>query len=108
MSAILVYITVGDPAEADTIANAIVQQRLAACANILPGMRSIYHWQGKVETGAETVVLFKTRTALFDQLAARVKELHSYDTPCIVAMPLTQATPDYFGWIMDETQPDNN
>lgn len=106
MSAILVYITVGDQAEADSIARTIVQERLAACANILPGMKSVYHWQGKIETATETVVLFKTRTEFFDKLAARIKTLHSYDTPCIAAMPLAHVEQSYLAWIMNETQGD--
>lgn len=103
MHAIFVYITAPTEAEASTIAKTVVEERLAACANILPGMKSVYHWQGKVEEAAETVLILKTRQELFARLEGRVRELHSYQTPCIVALPVTHGHQPYLDWISAET-----
>lgn len=105
MSAIFIYVTTPSAAEARTIAEAVVADRLAACANIIPGMQSIYHWEGKIEEAQETVVIFKTRASLFQAVEARVKELHKYTTPCIVALPLTAGSQPYLDWLMAETKP---
>jgi periplasmic divalent cation tolerance protein len=105
MQAIFIYITVPTEAEAQKIAEAVVADRLAACANIIPGMKSIYHWEGKLEQGSEAVLIFKTRAELFQAVETRVKELHSYETPCIVSLPLTDVSADYMQWIISETKP---
>jgi periplasmic divalent cation tolerance protein len=81
----------------------VVQERLAACANIMGPVRSIYRWQGKVETAREVAVIFKTRRAQFDRLAARVKELHTYECPCVVALPIVGGLPAYLDWLAAET-----
>ena len=104
MSVIFIYVAVSSD-EAKKIAEAVVADRLAACANILPGMESVYHWQGKIQSAQETVVIFKTRAELFPALEARVKELHSYDTPCIVALPVTAGHTPFLDWILEETKP---
>ncbi len=103
-SCLMVYVTTRDLAEAERIGRAVVEERLAACVNILPGMRSIYRWQGKIEAGDECVLIAKTRAALFDALAARVRVLHSYSCPCIVALPLAAGVPDYLDWIRQATE----
>jgi len=103
MDAIFVYITAGSPEEAHRIGSTLVEERLAACANLLGGMTSIYRWQGAVEQADETVVIAKTKATLFDRLAQRVRELHSYDCPCIVALPVTAAYLPYLDWIADQT-----
>ena len=108
MSAVMVYITAASPAEAETIGRTLVEEHLAACANILPGMRSIYRWKGVVETAAETVLIAKTRLELADALAARVKELHSYDVPCVVILPISGGYPPFLRWIEDETAAPSN
>lgn len=105
MTLIMVYITAPHKAEAEKIAAAVVADRLAACANILPSMQSMYHWQGKIETAEETVLIFKTRETLFARLCDKVKELHSYETPCIIALPVTAGSSDYLDWIIAETKP---
>lgn len=105
MAAAMVYITAASPDEAETIGRALVAERLAACANILPGMRSVYRWKGVVETAAETVLIAKTRLELADALTARVKELHSYDVPCVVVLPIAAGLPEFLRWIDDETAP---
>ena len=103
MELVFVYMTAGSRVEAERIGRTLVEERLAACVNILGGMTSVYHWQGAVETAEETVVIAKTRAALFDRLTERVKELHSYDVPCVVELPIGRGNPDYLGWLWDET-----
>lgn len=104
MTAIFIYVTVLSEAEAQKIAEAVVASRLAACANILPGMKSVYRWEGKIEQGSEAVIIFKTRAALFSAVEARVRELHSYETPCIAALPLTEVSAPFMQWILAETK----
>lgn len=105
MSAIFIYVTVPTEEAATMMARAVVEDRLAACANILPGMRSIYHWQGDIQQAREVVLIFKTRSSLFQAVETRVKELHPYTTPCIVALPVEQGHPGYLDWILAETKP---
>lgn len=99
-----VYVTTGDEAEADRIAATVVEERLAACANVIPGMRSVYRWQGKVERGQETVLILKTTEALSTQLAARIKALHSYEVPCVVTLAVDGGNPDFLAWVAAETR----
>jgi periplasmic divalent cation tolerance protein len=101
--AISVYIVAADIAEAERIAEALVEDRIAACVNILGAVTSIYRWQGAVEKAEEVALIAKTRAELFDVLAARVKGLHSYDTPAIVAWPIVAGDIDYLNWIRAET-----
>ncbi|MEI6557581.1 MAG: divalent-cation tolerance protein CutA [Rhodospirillaceae bacterium] len=105
MDMIFVYITAGSPADARTIGRLLVEERLAACVNILDGMTSIYRWQGAIEEGRESVIIAKTRATLFDALAARVKTIHSYTTPCIVELPLGRIDRGYLDWLNAETGP---
>ena len=100
---LFVYITAPDLEVAKTIARALVEERLAACANILPLGESLYHWQGKVEEAREVALILKTQAVLFDKLAARCRELHPYDCPCIVGLPLAAGTSEYLSWIRAET-----
>ncbi|HTJ65693.1 MAG TPA: divalent-cation tolerance protein CutA [Alphaproteobacteria bacterium] len=100
---ISVYIVAADADEANRIAEALVAERLAACVNILGAVRSIYRWQGQVERADEVALIAKTATALFDRLATRVRELHSYDTPAIVAWPIVAGDAAYLDWIGSET-----
>ncbi len=94
-----VYVTTASALEAKKIARCVVAEKLAACANILPGMTSMYRWKGKMEERRECVLIFKTRKALYKKLERRVKELHSYDVPCIVALPVVAGYVPYLGWI---------
>ena len=103
MEAVFVYVTAPSAETAAAIARAVVEERLAACGNLIGGMRSIYRWQGAIVEAEETVLILKTRAALFEALAARIRALHPYDCPCIVALPLAAGTPDYLGWIFAET-----
>lgn len=100
----LIYITTDGPEEARTIGRALVEAHLAACANILDPMTSIFHWEGKVQEGQETVLIAKTTAASVDALTAKVRELHSYDCPCIVALPIEGGNPAFIEWIAAETR----
>ncbi|MEO1804670.1 MAG: divalent-cation tolerance protein CutA [Bacteroidota bacterium] len=104
MSLRTLYITCRDLEEAQSIAKTVVKERLAACGNILPGMQSVYHWEGKVVEDSEVVLLLKTRVDLVDTLTKRVKELHSYDIPCIVSWIIDGGNKEYLNWIAAETQ----
>ena len=104
MGAISVYVMAADPAEADRIAEALVAERLAACVNILGQVRSVYRWQGAVERADEVALVAKTRVELFQQLASRVRALHSYETPAIVAWPVIAGDAAYLEWIAGETE----
>ncbi|MYL84448.1 divalent cation tolerance protein CutA [Desulfovibrio aerotolerans] len=103
MSAVIAYVTTESVEQAERIGQALVAERLAACANILPGMRSIYRWQGAVETAGETVLIAKTRETLAQALINRVRELHTYEVPCIVVLPIIAGLPAFLRWIDDET-----
>ena len=98
-----VYITTESLDEALAIGKALVKERLAACANVLDGAHSIYWWQGAVQEDREALLILKTRAELVDRLIERVKALHSYDCPCIVALPIVAGNPDYLTWIERET-----
>ena len=103
MDLVFAYITAGSPDEAARIGRALVEERLAACVNILPGMTSIYRWEGAVETAAEAVLIAKTRADLFERLTARVRELHSYAVPCVVELRVGRGNPDYLDWLQRES-----
>ena len=96
-----VYVTAGSREEAETIGRTLVGEEIAACANIFDGVRSVYRWQGAVHEDAEAVMIAKTTHAYLDTLIARVRELHSYDCPCVVAIPVAAGNPDYLQWIAD-------
>ena len=103
MNACSVYMTAGSMDEARAIAADLVDRRLAACVNLVPGVRSIYRWRGEVADDAEVAMFAKTRADLVDALVARVKALHSYDCPCIVALPIAAGNADFLDWIAAET-----
>ena len=101
--AVLVYTTWPSIVEAERAGRAIVERRLAACVNILPGMISHYWWEGKIERAEEVVMLVKTRAALAEAVRDAVKERHSYTTPAIMTLPVDSVDPDYHAWITKET-----
>jgi periplasmic divalent cation tolerance protein len=103
--AVFVYTTWPTAVEAEAAGRILVERRLAACVNILPGMTSIYRWQGALERGEEAVMTIKTRAALADEVSNTVKELHNYETPAILVMPLEHVEKSYLGWILAETGP---
>ena len=99
----LVYVTAGDRETALAIGRALVEARLAACANVISGMESVYRWQGAVEQASEAVLILKTRTSLLDALTEKVKALHDYDCPCVVALPIAGGNANYLDWIAEQT-----
>ena len=104
MTSTMIYITTSSREEALRIGRTVVADRLAACANVLPGVTSVYRWQGEVQEDGETALILKTRSDLVERLTARVKELHSYDCPCVVALPIAGGNPDFLQWIAEETR----
>jgi periplasmic divalent cation tolerance protein len=102
--AVFVYTTYPSLVEAERIGKAVLEQRLAACVNILPGMISHYWWQGAIERGEEVVMIIKTRASLAEGVRAAVKALHSYTTPAILVLPIEDGEPGYLQWLMQETE----
>jgi periplasmic divalent cation tolerance protein len=100
---VFVYTTWPTTVEAEKAGRELVERRLAACVNILPGMISHYRWEGKVERAEEAVMLIKTRASLADSVERAVKELHSYSTPAILVLPLESVEHNYLGWLLAET-----
>jgi periplasmic divalent cation tolerance protein len=103
--AVFVYTTYPSLVEAETTGRALVERRLAACVNILPGMISHYRWEGAVERGEEVVMLIKTRASLAEDVRAAVKAGHSYATPAILVLPIESVDQTYLAWILAETEP---
>ena len=101
--AVLVYTTWPSIVEAEAVGRKIVERRLAACVNILPGMISHYWWEGKIERAEEVVMIIKTRAALAEPVRAAVKELHTYTTPAVMVLPVESLDPAYHQWIVTET-----
>ncbi|MBC8304500.1 MAG: divalent-cation tolerance protein CutA [Pelagibacterales bacterium] len=99
----VVYITAPGEEEAAGLARALVEAKLAACVNMVSNIRSIYSWQGKIEDDKELLMIVKTQRHLFDRLAAKVKEIHSYDVPEIIALPIVGGSPDYLRWLQEST-----
>jgi periplasmic divalent cation tolerance protein len=102
--AVFVYTTWPSIVEAEQAGRALVERRLCACVNILPGMVSLYWWQGAIERGEEVVMIIKTRAALAEDVCGAVKEMHSYTTPAIVVMPLESIDAAYHAWLLAETE----
>lgn len=97
---VLVVITTWlDVEKARAAARTLIEEKLAACANLLPGIESIYRWQGAVETSAEVLVVFKTTTACYPMLETRIRELHSYEVPEIVALRTSDGLASYLQWV---------
>jgi len=102
---IVVMVTCGSRAEARKIARAVVEARLAACANVLGSpVQSIYRWKGKVETTKEVLLLVKSTRKRFAALERKIRRLHSYDTPEIIAVPIAEGSKSYLRWIEESTQ----
>jgi periplasmic divalent cation tolerance protein len=104
MEFIFVYVTCKDRTEALNVGKAVVEDRLAACANIIDGMDSIYWWQGELQVEKEAILIMKSRRDLFAELTAKVKSVHSYEVPCVVALPIEAGNEDYLNWLMAETK----
>ncbi|BAZ39324.1 divalent-cation tolerance protein CutA [Calothrix sp. NIES-4101] len=103
MEPVFVYVTCKDRAEAIQVGKALVETRLAACANVIDGMDSIYWWKGKLEVAKEAILILKSRRDLVEELTKKVKLEHSYEVPCVVALPITGGNQDYLDWLTGET-----
>ena len=103
---LLALCTCPDDTTAEGIARTLVQERLAACVNRIPGLTSVYLWQGRVEQDRETLLLIKTTDARFAALASRLRALHPYDLPEIIAIPVTKGLPEYLQWVSTCTSDD--
>jgi periplasmic divalent cation tolerance protein len=101
--AIVVLVTAASTQQAESIARTLVAERLAACVNLLPGVRSIYRWQGQVADQPEVLLVIKTRRELFTPLSERVKALHSYEVPEVIALDVVEGSEPYLRWLTGET-----
>lgn len=99
---IVFFITAASPEEGERLARALLEERLAACVNVVPGVRSFFWWEGKVQEEGEVLLIGKGRADLFAKVQDLVRALHSYTVPEIIAVPITTGSPDYLRWI-DET-----
>jgi periplasmic divalent cation tolerance protein len=105
MSVWMLYVTCRDTHEAEHIASTLLDEHLIACANVLPTMQSMYHWEGEVQTSLEAVLILKTTHAQQDAVTARICSLHSYQTPCIITWETTHGNPDFMQWVTDSVAP---
>ena len=103
-SEIVVFITTGTAEEARQIADVLIGQRKAACVNILPGVSSLFWWQGKPESAKENLLIVKTKASLLEEIINSVREIHSYDIPEIIALPIIGGNLEYLDWISEEVQ----
>ncbi len=100
---IVVLITAGSDEEAARIAQALVDEHLAACVNIIPAIQSFFFWDGKTQTARESLLICKSRASLLQSIIGRVKALHSYSVPEILALPIAGGSPDYLAWVREST-----
>jgi periplasmic divalent cation tolerance protein len=98
----IVFCTCSDVAEANRLARALVEERLAACVNVLPGLTSIYRWQDKVEAASEHLLFVKTTWERLPAVENRIRELHSYELPEVIAVPITAGSERYLEWIQEQ------
>lgn len=99
MSYIIILITASSKKEAQRLAKGLVAKRLAACANIVPDIESIFWWEGKIDRAKEVLLILKTKASLFKKIMFEVKKLHSYDCPEIIALPISKGSKEYLNWI---------
>jgi len=100
---LVIYCTCPDPATAERIAEALVSERLAACVNLVPGLTSIYRWQGQIQRDNEWLLIIKTRNTIYPLLETRIRDLHPYAVPEIIALPIQAGSAAYLDWIVDST-----
>ncbi len=101
---IIVLITASSDAEASTISHALVNEHLAACVNIIPAIHSVFFWDGKTQESSEVLLIGKSRRQLIGKIISRVRMLHSYSVPEIIALPIIAGSPDYLEWIQASTK----
>ncbi len=99
--ALLVYVTTESRDDALVLGRGCVEARLAACANVIDGMHSVYRWQGAVEEADEAVLLLKTQKSCLNALTEMIRQRHAYDCPCVVALPIVGGNPEYLAWIAE-------
>ena len=99
----MVYSTFASAGEAVSAARALLEERLIACANVMDGMTALYRWEGKAQEEKEAVFIAKTSADKIDAAVARLKDLHAYQVPCVVAWPLEKGCPPFLGWVLRET-----
>ncbi|OGO03064.1 MAG: hypothetical protein A2Y59_06430 [Chloroflexi bacterium RBG_13_52_14] len=99
INSIVVLITTGSEQEAHKIARLLIEERKAACVNIVPGVDSVFRWKGKIGSARESLLLVKTRAPLLSDIISLVKEVHSYEVPEIIALPITGGSEDYLRWL---------
>ena len=100
----VIFCTVPDRESGERISRVLVEERLAACVNLLPGLTSIYRWQGQIHQDTECLLLIKSTGARFEVLADRLRGLHPYDVPEIIALPVSAGDPAYLNWITENSQ----
>jgi periplasmic divalent cation tolerance protein len=103
MSLATLYVTCADTPEAEKIGAALIEKRLVACCNILGQCISLFRWEGEVKAEGEVVMICKTQMRLVRKATEAIKELHSYDVPCVTAMPILKASKEYNDWVIEET-----
>ena len=101
---IVVLITVGTEEEAQRIARALLEQRKAACVNIIPGVSSLFWWKGELDSAQESLLVVKTKKSVLNEVTRLVKEIHSYDIPEVIAVPIVGGNQDYLEWIGEEVK----
>ncbi len=101
----LIYVTVENTDEGLRIGRAMVEERLAACANVLPGATSVFRWEGRVQTESEAILVLKTAALRTEAAVARIKALHGYSCPCVVVLAIESGNSDFLAWIDRETDP---
>ena len=104
MEPVLLYITASNREEAISIARELVNERLVACANIVDHATSLYWWQGEIEHDTEALIVAKSLTSHVERVTAKVKKLHSYSCPCVVALPISGGNPEYIEWLKGEVK----
>jgi periplasmic divalent cation tolerance protein len=101
---IIVFCTVPDQAAADAITEKVIAEKLTPCVNIIPGLVSVYRWKGKINRDSELLLVMKTKRELFEKLSSAIKEIHPYEVPEIIAVPLSAGFPPYLSWIDENTR----
>jgi periplasmic divalent cation tolerance protein len=104
MTAVMVYVTAKDKAEAQRVGKVLVESRLVACVNIIEGMESMFWWKGSAQSEKECVLIAKTRVGLVSDINDKIKTVHTYDCPCVVAIPIIDGNPEFLQWIQEETR----
>lgn len=98
----LIYITTEDKEEAKKVSAPLIEEGLAACANIIPGMNSVFYWEGEVQSEEECILIVKTDESMNEKVMERVRSLHSYDCPCMLVLPIKDGNDDFVSWVQEQ------